>query len=76
MRGCENLESNKFQTFCDCFYGAFQKMINSLSGIEISLNPEVRNISGKTLSAIVGVVGLNKGRVHLEMDKSIADKLY
>lgn len=70
------MDQTKFQVFCDCFYEAFQKMVTSIPGLAISLNHEAKEIGGKTLSAIVGVVGLNKGRVNLEMNENLARKIY
>ena len=70
------MDQLKFKSFCDCFYEAFQKMATQIPGLDISLNAEEQAISGKTLSAIVGVVGLNKGRVHVEMNQDLVHKIY
>lgn len=70
------MEQAKFQTFCDCFYEAFQNAVSLIPTLEISLNHQAEELSGKMLSAIVGVAGLNQGRVHLEMNQNFARKMY
>lgn len=70
------MDQIKFKSFCECFYEAFRKMVTQIPGLEFSLTREEQEISGKTLSAIVGVVGLNKGRVHVEMNQDLAHKIY
>jgi CheY-specific phosphatase CheX len=70
------MDQTKFNAFCNCFYDAFQKMVTQIPGLDISLIHEEQAINGKTLSAIVGVVGLNKGRVHVEMNQDLAHKMY
>ncbi len=70
------MDQSKFYTFCSCFYQTFQIMVTQIPELELSQNSEAEEISGKTLSAIVGVVGLNKGRVHVEMHRDLAQKIY
>jgi CheY-specific phosphatase CheX len=75
-KGEGNLDQVKFQAFCDCFYEAFQKMVFTIPGLELPGNYETAEIGGKIFSSIVGVVGMNKGRIHLEMSENLARKIY
>jgi CheY-specific phosphatase CheX len=70
------MDQLKFQTFCECFYEAFEKMMAAIPGLEISSVHAMEEPESKTFSVIVGVVGLNKGRVHLEMTESLGKRIY
>jgi CheY-specific phosphatase CheX len=70
------MEQDKFKFFCDCFEDAFRKVILQISEVAVVSCQDVQVSSGKKLSSIVGVVGLNKGRIHVEMDEDLVHKLY
>lgn len=70
------MEQDKFKFFCDCFEDAFRKVILQISEVDVVSCQEVQVSSGKKLSSIVGVVGLNKGRIHVEMVEDLVYKLY
>jgi chemotaxis protein CheX len=70
------MEQEKFNFFCDSFEDAFRKVILQLSEVDVVSCQEVQVSSGKKLSSIVGVVGLNKGRIHVEMAEDLVHKLY
>ncbi|HBE78118.1 MAG TPA: hypothetical protein DDW65_10115 [Firmicutes bacterium] len=70
------MDQTKFKAFCECFYEAFEKMIATIPGLGMSSDHAVEEPESKTFSAIVGVVGLNKGRVHLEMTESLGRRIY
>lgn len=72
----QQMDQNKFFYFCNCFEEALKKIIAGIPGMELMSDEEVKESEGKKLSSIVGVVGLNKGRVHVEMNEEMAQKLF
>ncbi len=69
------MDSEKFRTFYDCFYEAVQKMVATIPGFEMPTDGK-STITGKKYTAIVGVVGFNKGRVHVEMNDALVSVIY
>lgn len=69
------MDSKKFQTFCDCFYEATQKVVTVIPGFETFIDGQSQ-VNGKIYTAIVGVVGFNKGRVQVEMNEGLASIIY
>jgi CheY-specific phosphatase CheX len=70
------MDQNKFDFFCNCFEESLKKIITGIPGMALLSGEEWKEAEGKKLSSIVGVVGLNKGRVHVEMNEVLAQKLY
>lgn len=70
------MDSEKFTSFCNCFDIAFQKLVSNYQELNFTRQPQPVQSKERKLSTIVGVVGLNKGRIHVEMDEGLAKKLY
>ncbi len=69
------MEKDKFTQFCSCFENAFQKLVSQY-GLNVVRHQELTDSGGKRFSAVVGVVGLNKGRIHVEMGGNLVKKLF
>lgn len=69
------MDQDKFSYFCKSFEEAFQHIISDVMEFEFS-PVEPPDQGGKRLSSIVGVVGMNKGRIHVEMSEKLAQKLF
>ncbi len=73
------MDQKIFICFCDYFDNAFQKIVSEVTDVQFiqDENETVQNcIGGKKLSSIVRVVGLYKGRIHIEMHVDLARRLY
>jgi CheY-specific phosphatase CheX len=70
------VDQDKFKFFCDCFEGALKKAFAQVSDINLENCEKSQEGSEKKLSAVVGVVGLYKGRIHVAMAEQLALKLY
>ncbi|MGE5582511.1 MAG: chemotaxis protein CheX [Bacillota bacterium] len=70
------MDQSKFDYFCNCFAESLVKMFSQTLGTEPTPDTQVKQSSEKKLSSIVGVVGLTKGRIHVEMTETLARKLY
>jgi CheY-specific phosphatase CheX len=70
------MDQDKFSYFCNCFEDGLKKTLAQLSDIDLIKCDEKPDGSGKKLSAVVGVVGLYKGRIHVAMAEELVKKLY
>ncbi len=70
------MEQNKFDAFCRSFEEAMKNIFTKMPEIGLNNSDHINDSGGKRLSAIVGVVGLNKGRIHVEMNENLVKKLY
>ena len=70
------MEPKEFNYFFNCFDDAALKIINDLPEPESTLGMEILEPKSKRLSAVVGIVGLYKGRVLIEIQESQVRKLY
>lgn len=70
------MDEGKLKNICDSFDDAFQKMISEMLKLQLFQSTKIQKITGKKIAAIVGVVGLNRGSVHIEMNEELARRLY
>jgi CheY-specific phosphatase CheX len=70
------MDQEKFNYFCQCIDNALLKLVSGFKELNFSRKNELESSDEKKLSAIVRVVGPNKGRVHIEMSENLAKKLF
>jgi CheY-specific phosphatase CheX len=70
------VEQDKFRFFCNCFEDAFKKNLAEMFDVQIKSCNDIRKDSEKKLSAVVGVVGIYKGRIHVTMTEDLIQHLY
>lgn len=70
------MDHEKFNFFCQCIETALRKIIADFKQLQLIRKYEPESSKEKKLSAIVRVVGPNKGRVLIEMSENLVKKLF
>ncbi len=70
------MEQDKFMFFCNCFEDALKETLAQISDVVVESCKENHEDFEKKLSAVVGIVGLHKGRIHVAMSENLIKKLY
>jgi CheY-specific phosphatase CheX len=70
------MDHDKFSFFCNCIENALSKLILDFKELQFIHKNELETSNEKKLSAIVRVVGPNKGRVHVEMSENLVKELF
>lgn len=70
------MEQEKLNLFCKFFGDAFQKLVVNLSELSFTYSSQPICLNGKKFLAIVGVAGMNKGRILVEINEGLAQKMF
>jgi CheY-specific phosphatase CheX len=70
------MDHDKFAYFCKCIENALRKLISDFKELQFIPESKLETSDKKKLSAIVRVIGPNKGRVHVEMSENLVKKLF
>lgn len=69
------MDADKFGTFLECVEKSFENVAKDMADIIFQRNDKVDALGKDTVSVIIGVVGANKGRILIEMERSAAKVL-
>ena len=70
------MDQNMFDIYFNCFEEALKKLLQQTSEIEATAVSDSTHPEDKIFSAVVRIIGPNKGLVHIEMGEGLAKKLY
>ena len=69
------MDQEKFKIFFNCFDEAFRKLISRISDIEFIPCERIQDSADKKISVIIGVVGFDQGRIHIDMIEALRQKV-
>jgi chemotaxis protein CheX len=69
------MNPGKLNFVCNCVEEAFQKVANQVAELKFSRNDELPDENGKKYLVVVGLVGLNNGRIFFQMNEDLVQKI-
>ena len=69
------MNPSKLNYVCDCLEEAFQKVAFEIAELKFTRNDNVTGGSGKNYLVVVGLLGLNNGRILFTMDEGLVQKI-
>ena len=70
------MEQEKLNSFSKYFADAFQKLTRNITGLKFTKSIQPIPLDGKKFLAIVGVAGMNRGRILVEINEKLAEKMF
>jgi len=70
------MDQEKFNYFNNCIENALLKLFSDFKELKLTRIKELATDKDKKLSSIVRVVGMNKGRILVEVGENLTKKLY
>jgi chemotaxis protein CheX len=69
------MNPGKLNFVCKCIEEAFQKVAEEVAGLQFNRNDEPLDEHGKKYLVVVGLVGLNNGRIFFQMNEDLVRKI-
>lgn len=70
------MNPNKLNYICDCIEDAFQKVAYQIAALKFTRNEQrLTKADGKKYLVVVGLLGLNNGRILFEMNEGLVHKI-
>jgi chemotaxis protein CheX len=69
------MNPGKLNFVCNCVEEAFKKVAGEVAELEFSRNDELPDEDGKKYLVVVGLVGLNNGRIFFQMNENLVLKI-
>lgn len=69
------MNPGKLNFVCNCIEEAFQKVAGEVAELQFNRNDEVPDGDGKKYLVVVGLVGLNNGRIFFQMSQELVRKI-
>jgi chemotaxis protein CheX len=69
------MNPGKLNNVCNCIENAFQKVVYEVAELKFTRDDNLPKSDGKKYLVVVGLVGLNNGRILFEMNEGLAQKI-
>lgn len=69
------MDKDKFYSFLNCFDASFQKVIQEMSGFQVSKCGHAKIPAGNKFSVIIGIIQSNRGRILFESEQGLVDRI-
>lgn len=69
------MNPGKLNFVCNCVEEAFQKVAGEVAELQFNRNDELPDVNGKRYLVVVGLVGLNNGRIYFQMNEELVRKI-